>query len=386
MKERTSEVAVISKPIHDHAMYNTPNKYARPAYLEETENVLTFHGYQEFSLAKDSLSILDIDDNLRKKKELLDLYFTPRFLSDRTLIDFGANSGYFCFLALNNGGKSAVALDMDEDYLRMVRRAKSKFGYDSLQVIRSNIENWNEPADIILALALIHWIYSCTASFGDLHCIIEKFAKLAKYILIIEWVEPDDPAIDFFHHLNWNEKVKRGPYTLNAFEDALSNNFASYRCIGSVTPTRKLFIAYRSNHEIDFSGPLPVIKDKETIISRRCLINHQGKEYWSCVYDGGDVIFKQAAKELAEREALFLEQLDHEYFPKLLEVKSESDYSVLTLEKIRGDALCKARNYLNSCPGIFNTFIQHCLNLLEILQDLGIEHRDIRSDNIIVRN
>ncbi len=367
-------------------MYNTPNKYARPAYLEETENTLTFHGYQEFSLGTGSLSVLDIDDNLRKKKELLDLYFTPSFLCDRTLTDFGANSGYFCFLALNNGGKSATAIDMDEDYLRMVRRAKSKYGYESLNVIRSNIEDWNEQSDIVLALALIHWIYSCTASFGDLHGIIEKFAKLAKYMLIIEWVEPDDPAINFFHHLNWNEQVKRGPYTLKAFEDALSKNFARYQCIGSVTPTRKIYIAYSTNHEIDLSGPLPIIKDKKTIISRRCLIIHEGKEYWSCVYDGGDAIFKQAATELAEREGLFLSQLDHEYFPKLLEVKSETGYSVLTLEKIHGDTLDKASDYLNSSPENFNAFIQHCLNLLEILQGLGIEHRDIRPDNIIVRD
>jgi serine/threonine protein kinase len=381
-----SEVEIISKPNDVYAMYNTPNKYARPAYLEETENVLTFHGYQEFSLDKDSLSVLDIDDNLRKKKELLDLYFTPRFLSDRTLTDFGANSGYFCFLALNNGGNRAIAIDMDEDYLRMIQRAKSKYGYNNLDIIRSNTEDWNEPSDIVLALALIHWIYSCTASFGDLNSIIEKFAKLTKYMLIIEWVEPDDPAINFFHHLNWNEKVKRGPYTLKAFEDALSNNFARYHCIGSVTPTRKIFIAYRTNHEIDFSGLLPIIKNKETIISRCCLTNHEGKEYWSCVYDGGDAIFKQATKDLAEREASFLSQLNHEYFPKLLEVKSETDYSVLKMEKIHGHTLCKATEYLNSSHEIFNTFIQHCLNLLEILQGLGIEHRDIRPDNIIIRD
>ena len=144
----------------------------------------------------------------RKKDELLEPYFTPKFLQDRTIADIGANSGFFCFLALTNGGKRAFALDMDEDYLRMIQKAKSKYGYDNLEIIRSNAEDWNEPSDIVLAPALIHWIYSCTASFGDLNGIIEKFAKLAKYMLIIEWVQPDDPAIDFFHHLDWNEQVK----------------------------------------------------------------------------------------------------------------------------------------------------------------------------------
>ena len=208
---------------------------------------------------------------LEKKGNYWNLILRQDILQDRTIADFGANSGFFCFLALNNGGKKAIALDMDEDYLRMVQRAKSKYGYNNLEVIRSNTEDWNEPSDIVFALALIHWIYSCTATFGDLNGIIEKFAKLAKYMLIVEWVEPDDPAIDFFHHLDWNEQVRRGPYTLKAFEDALSKNFARYQCIGSITPTRKIYVAYRSKHEIDFSGPLPIIIDKETIISRRCL-------------------------------------------------------------------------------------------------------------------
>ena len=191
---------------------------------------------------------------------------------------------------------------------------------------------------------------------------------------------------NIFHHLDWNEEVKRGPYTLKAFEDALSKNFARYECIGSITPTRKIYVAYRSTHEIDFSGPLPIIQDKETIISRRCLIEYEGKQYWSCVYDGGDAIFKQAIKELAEREALFLTQLDCEFFPKLLEIKSETGYSVLKLEKIHGDALSDATDYLSTSPDIFNSFIQHCLNLLKILQGHGIEHRDIRPDNLIVRD
>ncbi|MGW8258268.1 MAG: class I SAM-dependent methyltransferase, partial [Thermoguttaceae bacterium] len=299
-------------------LYTTPNKFARRAFLEERDDVLTFHGYQEFCLGKNTLNVLAVDENLCKKRGLLANFFETRYFEDRTIVDFGANSGFFCFWALNHGASKAIALDMDEEYLEMLRRGKAKFGYDKLDVVKSNLEDWEEPCDVVLALALVHWIYSCTATFGDLDAIVEKFAKLAKYMLIVEWVEPDDPAINFFHHLDWNKQVKRGPYTLNAFEEALSKNFTRYECLGSITPTRTIFAAYHCDSIIDLSGPLPILFDKATIVSRRMLARHEGKEYWSCVYDGGDVIYKQATKELAENGARFTSQLNNDYFPRLL--------------------------------------------------------------------
>ena len=282
------------------------------------------------------------------------------------------------------------AIDMDEDHLRMIRRAKTKYGYDNLEAVRSNVEDWKEPADIVLALALVHWIYSCTATFGNLDRIIERFAALAKYMLIIEWVEPDDPAINFFHHLDWGtRKSSEAPIVWKHSKNALYNHFARYECIGSVSPTRKLFVAYRSDYEIDLSGPLPILQDRNTIISRRCLTEHDGKEYWSCVYDGGNVVFKQAPRDLAEHEAACLTQVnrqDGNYFPKLLDVKVYADFSVLELEKIRGDIPHASTECLTSSPAAFHAFVRHCLNVLEKLREAGIKHRDIRPDNIIIRN
>ncbi|MEN6449354.1 MAG: hypothetical protein ABFC96_02590 [Thermoguttaceae bacterium] len=355
---------------------------------------MIFHGYQEFSLRKDGsaapdIAVLDIDESLKKKRDLLASYFTPGILKNRTLADFGANSGFFCFWAINQGADRAFAIDMDEDYLAMIRRAKSRYGYDNLEAVRSNIDDWAEPNDIVLALALVHWIYSCTATFGDLDRIVERFAAIAKYMLVIEWVEPDDPAIDFFHHLDWNEKAKRGPYTLEAFRDALSRHFARYECIGSVSPTRKLFVAYHSPYDIDLGGPLPILQETNTIISRRCLVEYGGKQYWSCVYDGGDVVFKQATRELAEHEAAVLTQAnrtDGGYFPKLLDLKSDAESSVLKLEKVRGDNLCEPPACVTASQKSFHSFVQHCLNVLDKLREAGIEHRDIRPDNIIIRN
>lgn len=367
-------------------LFDEPNKYARPAQLELYRDSVVFHGYQEFVLTKDTVRVLDEDKNLSEKQELLTPFFRPAYLTHRTVLDLGASAGFFCFWALQAGAERAVALDMDEKYVDMVGKAREKFGFGNLAVVKGNVSEWDEPADIVLALALVHWIYSCTALFGSLDAIMERFAQLTRYMLIVEWIDPSDPAIEFFHHVEWNKDFARGPYTLEAFESALSRHFVRWSLVGEVSPTRRLYAAFTTRHEIDLSGPLPLIMPKETVLSSRRLATHNGIEYWSVVYDGGDVIWKQATLDLAEREAYFLSRLDSDYFPRVREVRSEGAYSVIALEKVRGVLLPEATDDLISTPAKFLTFAQHCLRLLGELKRKGIIHRDIRPDNLLVRD
>lgn len=363
-----------------------PNKFARPARLELYDHSAVFHGYQEFVLTRDWIRVLPEDLNTQRKQYLLAPYFRPSYLKHRTVLDLGANAGFFCFWALQNGADGAVAIDIDENYLRMVKEARTKIGFHNLEVLKANFSDWNDPADIVLALALIHWIYSCTALLGNLDSAIEKLSRLAKYMLIIEWIDPTDPAIASFHHLDWNRGLVREPYTLEAFEGALARHFVRYLHIGDVTPTRRLYIAFHTPYEIDLSGPLPLILPRESVISSRCLAKVQGIEYWSRIYDGGDVIYKQATLNLAEREAYFFSKLAGDYFPRMREAKSTDEYSMIALEKIHGTLLREAIDYLNADLGRLHSFIQHCLNLLSELRQQRILHRDIRPENIIVRD
>jgi serine/threonine protein kinase len=124
---------------------------------------------------------------------------------------------------------------------------------------------------------------------------------------------------------------------------------------------------------------------KETIISCRRLATYNGIEYWSCVYDGGDVIYKQATLDLAEREAYFLSRLDSDYFPRVLEVRLEGPWSVIALEKVNGVPLPEAIDQIDTSTR-FLAFAQHCLRLLNKLKQNGVIHRDIRPDNILVRD
>ncbi|MBK8619808.1 MAG: hypothetical protein IPN96_22560 [Anaerolineales bacterium] len=106
-------------------LYFTPNKNARPASLESFDHSVNFHGYQEYSLSKNWIHVLPTDASLQKKFDLLLPFFQPRFLQNRTLLDLGANAAFYCFWALQQKAQKATAVDIDEEYLLLVKKQKN---------------------------------------------------------------------------------------------------------------------------------------------------------------------------------------------------------------------------------------------------------------------
>jgi len=144
-------------------LYDDPNRFARPPGIE-LGDITKIHGYQEFTLSDNAVSPLPADAPLAQKRTLVEHYFDPRFMKGKTLLDIGANGGFFSFWAHLSGATDVVALDMDERYVKMVSDAAI---YHALEGIRPRLvkaQDWEEPADVVLAFAMIHWLYSCTAS------------------------------------------------------------------------------------------------------------------------------------------------------------------------------------------------------------------------------
>ena len=264
--------------------YEEPNKFARPTGIDIRPDLIVFHGYQEYQLSRHSIRALDVDQSLLAKQKLLAPYFTPRFLAERSMLDIGANGGFYSFWALQKGAERVIALDIDPDYLKMIEQGRDRLGFQGLDITRDNIHDWQQSVDIVLALALVHWIYSCTSIYGSLDAVVGKLASLANYMAIIEWVEPGDQAVEFFHHLDWNKESTDGKYCLEAFEAALDQHFVRKEVIGQTTPTRRLYAAYKTQHEIDLSCPLPRLYPGDELISSRWLARHNQIEYWSQIY------------------------------------------------------------------------------------------------------
>jgi tRNA A-37 threonylcarbamoyl transferase component Bud32 len=367
-------------------LFNDPNKYARPLRIENNEHNLIFHGYQEFVLNRETLLVLDEDINLIKKRSLLKDYFSPHYLANRSFLDLGANAGFFSFWALQNKASKAYSLDIDQDYLDAIQQGKEKFSFHSLEVINTNIADWDQPCDVVLALALVHWIYSCTALYGSLEAVIKKLADLTNYMLIVEWIDPKDPAIDFFNHIQWNSENIQEPYTFFAFTKALSKYFKRFECVGDISETRKIFVAFKTDYIIDLSVPFKLIEPMENLISSRMLTSIEGIDYWSCVFDLKNSIIKQATLNLAEREALFLREFNTEHFPKVYDSWSENSYSVVTIEKIKGQPIQNIIADIRQDTHKMNEFVEDALSILELLRSKCMRHRDIRFDNLLYRN
>jgi predicted RNA methylase len=117
----------------DGILFDQPNQYARPSGLELGPETL-IHGYQEFRLTAKTVEPLPQDPPLARKRQLLSPIFDSDFLAGKTLLDLGANGGFFTFWGRQRGAKDVVALDMDENYVSLIRTAQAHLGLNGTRL------------------------------------------------------------------------------------------------------------------------------------------------------------------------------------------------------------------------------------------------------------
>lgn len=194
-----------------------------------------------------------------------------------------------------------------------------------------------------------------------------EYVRLA--VSVSEWLEAIELALDdylpvqvekrrsFAHQNTWDERIF-------LIEDAIQSI---------------------SQDQVYSLAPWPLILPEANIVSGRLLAQHEGLDYWCLVYEKDAVIYKQASFDLAEREARFLSRFASDYFPRLLDVRNEGDYSIIAFQKIQGQSLHDALSQINSSAMELYNFIQHCLNILVHLEEKGVTHRNICRNNIWVQ-
>jgi hypothetical protein len=367
-------------------LWDAPNKFAQPCGISLGKTI-TICGYQPYQIRDGKVIPLQKKSLLRRKQELVTPYFNPKFLTGKSVLDIGANGGFFSFWACQAGASPVVALDMDEAYLNLIRKAQTHLGWDQLRTVNCRAQDWEEPADLVLAFAMIHWLYSCTANFGSLDRAVAKLASLTQVVLLIEWVAPDDPAILFFKHTEWNRAQAEGPYTLQAFEEALRKHFHKVEVVGATSPTRTLYAACQPCAGMLLEPALPLLAPVERLLHSKCLLSHKGVNLYSRIYAGEtpDRLLKQATGDLAAHEAEMLRLVQGPHFPRVLKVEQLEGYSVLTLERIAGLNLLDALPKVSATPKSAASFMGECLAILGELRAARLEHRDVRPANLMVR-
>lgn len=220
----------------------TPNMHTDAPNIECKPDGCVVTGYQKYFINENTITPLG--GNLTNPKTVaLFRFFKDGYMNGKTFLDLGAANGLFSFCALGCAASKVTAVDIDDGHLKIMRKIKDRFNFKNITIVNKNITDYDCPADIVFALALIHWIYSCTSAFGSLHAAISFLKKLTKESLFIEWIEPSDPAIEFFKHTKYNRDFIKEPYNKENFLSALELNFTRVEKIADIIPTRQLYLA-----------------------------------------------------------------------------------------------------------------------------------------------
>jgi len=231
--------------INKNKLCSTPNQHAPKPSMEIINQNIHVNGYQQYIINKDNIKPSKASYDLDKKTNLLKKYYQSDFMLDKTFLDLGAASGYFTFMAIINKCKHATAIDIDNTHLQIIKNIYTKYNIENITVISDNIDSYNGKADIVNALSIIHWIFSCTSILGNMKNMILFLKKMTGEVLFIEWVDPSDEAIKYFKHLDYNNinKEHKDTYNYENFILELNNNFTSVEMIGKTRSTRKIFKA-----------------------------------------------------------------------------------------------------------------------------------------------
>ena len=172
--------------------------------------------------------------------------------SPNSIIDIGANRGAYSFLALNNGAKKAICIDLDSFSLDAIRESNNN-NEGKITTARINIMDYDEtpgcynsylPAhkrlnsDFGICLAVVHHVcYFGNNSFDEF---AERLSRFVNKTLIVEFVPYDD-----IHLTGPNYKGKdRSWYTHENFIKALQKYFPGEFEIYNSTPKPRILILF----------------------------------------------------------------------------------------------------------------------------------------------
>ena len=173
------------------------------------------------------------DEDVAKKSEYLDKIVKQ--LDPKMVWDLGANTGEFSLIA---GSHGAFVVSIDGDpacteylYQRVSGTSETKhilpltmdlanpspgLGWDSRERLSLHDRG---PADLVLALALIHHLV--LSSYVPFSLIAEWFGALAKHLLV-EFAPPSDPMVK---KLLANRGEEHLPYNLDVFQSSFGEVF-----------------------------------------------------------------------------------------------------------------------------------------------------------------
>lgn len=218
----------------------TPNVFVRNDTIYVT-------GYQNYTISMKNNDIITTSKKMNRQLEILKQVYIGK-----TVIDIGCSNGFFGFYYLLHSNVECFDfMDHDKACISLIHDVSNILHIPDMKynLINQNFAKFtltNNTYETIIALSVIHWLYSCTTTFGCLNHIVRYLRHKVTNNLVIEWVEPTDNAIQSFNHINFNKAYHKSKYSREEFENALTTHFKSYTRYNnsSLTGTRDIYVAY----------------------------------------------------------------------------------------------------------------------------------------------
>jgi hypothetical protein len=216
--------------------------------LTITPTDITVDGYQRYGIVRSTgeLRVINKPHKFATLQHVLQEFATQ---GCHSFIDVGCSAGLTSLLALKSGFTTIGCLDHDCEYIEQLNVILTVLTPSAQMTARvysfgDQIESLIgvSSADVVFCGALIHWIYCLTANYHKFDPIIEYLVKYTSKYLMIEWVDPNDDAIQHFGHLNRSAVPGSEPYTTENFERALRKYGTIINTIPFDGPNRILYL------------------------------------------------------------------------------------------------------------------------------------------------
>lgn len=227
--------------------YKSPNRdpdsdasqSEKPAFVKEDDHIKVL-GYQKFTIGP--TSITDIK-NHTQKYALIKTFIESKMGDCETITDVGSSNGLVAFIAAFYKYTTIHALDHDAECIQLIADICKEINITSIAPAKYSFGDPHEPSDIVFALALIHWIFSCTALMGAFDPIMAYLKSITNKYLVIEWIDPTDPCIKYLKHIDYNKQCIKEPYNKLNFLKSLKNHFTKVtKSTVNYSKTRELYL------------------------------------------------------------------------------------------------------------------------------------------------
>jgi len=319
--------------------------------IDENGNSIVVRGYQSFVIRQRRVDRTTIADKYLKIVRYLEQNYAE-VAEGSSILDIGCSSGLLCLLASEVGFKRVSGLDHDPEYIAVLEALSRQLGVN-IDAILGNWRSTKSKHDIVCMLSLIHWIYSKTAAEGAFSKIFTYLHGITNKFLLIEWIDPEDPAMKDLKHTSANRDIQEEPYEIGGFLAAAEQYFGSLDAKISTSPTRCIYVFRK---EARLPGYSSVVRFNKT-----CVI----KAYRSqIIKNSGNLIER-------EKKALVLLS-GQPGFPVILhatesEIFMTSCGDPISLHNIPEDAEEQGRT------------------LIKIMYERKIRHNDIHPANLFVK-